>query len=337
MTIRNKIIAACLSLLAMNANAQPQEELQRQESLTEDTTRTEVDTTLYVRVDTLVSVGNSMPNSFVHTKENKITRDTLLYPFFEKLMDRKTQARIVHIGDSHLRGHIWPVVLRHRLEEAWGAQAVEPDEIEYKTSALAKETGKPGLVYHAMGKNGATSYYYCDSTRIETIKSLKPDMIIVSFGTNEAHVRTYKKENHRKNLTELLTRLNEACPDATILLTTPPGAYYTTKIAHTKTVKNKKGKYIKKRYYTYNTTVNVNTPASVKTIKEIAQEQNLALWDQYEIVGGETNACTNWTKANLMKADKVHFTPNGYKVQGLLLGEALLKAYNRNIKKTKTE
>lgn len=292
-----------------------------------------IDSTIYERVDTLVKTEDVMPKTFASTKENLIIREELLYPYFEKVMDRKQPARILHLGDSHLRGHILPVYIKKTLENEWGEQAMLPKNISYKTNALAIESGKPGFVYHAWGKNGATCNYFCDTNRIATAKSLNPDLIILSFGTNEAHVVHYKKELHLKNMTDLVTKLKEACPDAIILLTTPPGSYYTRKIAHYKNRRNKKGKIVKKKYYTYIRKINANLPLAVQTIKEYADENNLPVWDLYEIAGGETNACNNWVNHKLMKEDRVHFTPNGYVLQGKLLGEALLNAYNNNIKK----
>ena len=48
----------------------------------------------------------------------------------------------------------------------------------------------------------------------------------------------------------------------------------------------------------------------------------------YEVVGGKKRACKNWTEAKLMRPDHVHYLPEGYILQGNLLYQALIKAYN---------
>jgi hypothetical protein len=48
----------------------------------------------------------------------------------------------------------------------------------------------------------------------------------------------------------------------------------------------------------------------------------------YNVVGGSLRACKNWQEARLMRPDHVHYLPEGYILQGNLLYEAIIKAYN---------
>lgn len=294
----------------------------------------ETDNNDEVETDTLIPVKDSMPSSFLFTKENTITRAEKLDSFFSKLTGKKEPARIVHLGDSHLRGHILPLVIRHRLETAWGDQAVRPDHITYRTDALATETGNPGFVYHAWGKNGATCSYFCVPQRIARVKSLKPDVIILSFGTNEAHVRRYNADQHLNTLSQLVNMLQAACPQATIMLTTPQGAYYSYRVAHYRTVR-KNRRTVTRRYFTYYRTVNKNTQLAVNTINSFAEKNDLPVWDLYNIAGGSGFACLNWVGGNYMKGDRIHFTAAGYTLQGNLLSQAMIKAYNQYITRKK--
>ena len=50
--------------------------------------------------------------------------------------------------------------------------------------------------------------------------------------------------------------------------------------------------------------------------------------DMYDVVGGKRRACVNWTEAKLMRPDHVHYLPEGYILQGNLLYQALINAYN---------
>ena len=64
------------------------------------------------------------------------------------------------------------------------------------------------------------------------------------------------------------------------------------------------------------------------TIRRYAGDHRLLVWDMYEVVGGKKRACKNWAEAKLMRPDHVHYLPEGYILQGNLLYQALIKAYN---------
>lgn len=105
--------------------------------------------------------------------------------------------------------------------------------------------------------------------------------------------------------------LKTACPDVHFLMTTPPGAY----------VRNgRRGRVI-----------NPRTSLVVENELEFAREHGIAIWDMYDIVGGRQRACLNWNAAKMYQRDKIHFTREGYTLQGLLLHEAFIKAYNNYV------
>ena len=261
-----------------------------------------------LRCMTKVEVNDMMPAGFKSTLDNKIEDPTSsLDAFFEKLGNLDRPVRIVHIGDSHVRGHIFPYMMRHLLEEDFGKEAVMDIVVDYRTSGIAHETGKPGLIYHIIGVNGATCASYNKPERIDEIVSLKPDLIISSFGTNEAHSRYYQSDEYRVQMKSLLSTLRQKCPAVPILMTTPPGAYV------------RKGR---------RRIINTRTPMVVETQKQFSKEFKLALWDMDDIVGGSDHACHNWSEAKMYQRDKIHFTAEGYKLQAQLLHEAFIKAYN---------
>ena len=104
-----------------------------------------------------VEVSNPMPAGFKGTTENTITDPTHeLEPFWQKLSVLDRPLRIVHIGDSHVRGHVYPYIVRRQLEDDFGREAVLDMQVSYRTSGLAQETGAAGIVYHIVGVNGAT-------------------------------------------------------------------------------------------------------------------------------------------------------------------------------------
>ena len=259
-----------------------------------------------------VSVDSPMPAVFRNTTENELTDPAgSLHPFWEKLGALDRPLRIVHIGDSHVRGHVFPYVMRCSLEDDFGSKAVENIPVTYQTSGIARETGSSGVVYHILGVNGATCQSFSTPEHIRQIADLHPDLVILSFGTNEAHGRRYNASEHTAAMNFLIEELKASCPDVAFLMTTPPGAY----------VRNgRRGKII-----------NPRTPLVVENELKFAREHGIAIWDMYDIVGGKQRACLNWNAAKMYQRDKIHFTHEGYTLQGLLLHEAFIKAYNHYV------
>lgn len=253
-------------------------------------------------------LNDPMPADFFHSANNVIEDPShSLVPFLKKLNTMSEPVRIVHIGDSHVRGHVFPFAVRRGLENDFGAEGVHSDTITYRTSGLARETGDPGIVYHILGVNGATNVTFSTEDKVEDIATLHPDLIIVSFGTNEAHSQRYLPQAHEMQIDRLISMLKKACPEAVFLLTTPPGAYVSRRRIRV---------------------VNPRSVVAARVIKDYSREHNLAVWDMYNIVGGKTDACRNWTKHRMIRPDGIHFTVEGYRLQGNLLHQALIKAYN---------
>lgn len=258
-----------------------------------------------------VPVSDTLPPLFKNTKENHILHEEYLFPLFEKLCNQNAPVRIVHLGDSHVRGHVFSVAARRELENVFGREAVFPDSITYRTSAKAQETGKAGLVYHGIGINGATTVQFTSDEYLQEIADLKPDLIILSFGTNESHNKRYNSTEHRQQMDALLTLLYQQCPHTLVMLTTPPGSYIR---------QNRRRKIINQR-----------THVVVDTLLRFAEERQLPVWDLYDIAGGKEKACLNWKNGRYMQRDQVHFTHEGYCLQGTLLAKAIIKAFNHYV------
>ncbi len=261
----------------------------------------------------------SMPSTFRQTQTNQILGSDLLTPFFEKIKKADRPVRVLHLGDSHVRGHVFTVETRQCLEKAWGDSAVYDDKITYKTSALARETGKAGLVYHAYGINGATYAQFNNEQTLSKFDDLNPDLIILSFGTNEAHGPNYTEEWQIQEMDALMATLKERFPEADFLLTTPPGSYWRKRVK--KTLKNGRKTYVTRHI------LNKQVELVAQTQVAYGAEHGIPVWDLYHVVGGADYACRNWRSAGLQRSDYIHYTPEGYILQGKLLAEAILKAY----------
>lgn len=242
-----------------------------------------------------ISAQISFPTTFRETGRNEIIDSiALLSPVFEHLRQVRAglsedTVRIVHIGDSHVRGHIYPQTTGARLTETFGA-----------------------VSYIDKGVNGATCLTFTHPDRIAEIAALKPELLILSFGTNESHNRRYNINVHYNQMDELVKLLRDSLPNVPILFTTPPGSYESFRQRR------------RKRTYA----INPRTATAAETIRRYAKNNRLLVWDMYDVVGGKRRACTNWTEAKLMRPDHVHYLPEGYILQGNLLYQAIIKAYN---------
>lgn len=245
-------------------------------------------------VDTICVPRLALPSAFLQLGDNVVADGLgVLAPFWEKLRLLRTgiltdTVHVVHVGDSHIRGHIFPQTTGGQMQHTFGA-----------------------LAYTDFGINGAFCQTFTRPDRIARIAAMRPDLLILSFGTNESHNRRYNSDAHYRQMDELVRMIREALPDVPILMTTPPGSYDC---------------FRQRRRRTYS--VNPRTAVAARTIHKYADEHGLAVWDMYHVVGGVHRACLNWQEAGLMRPDHVHYMPDGYVLQGELLFQALLKAYN---------
>ena len=175
------------------------------------------------------------------------------------------------------------------------------------------------MVYHAYGINGATYAQFNNEQTLSKFDDLNPDLIILSFGTNEAHGRNYTEEWQIQEMDALQATLRERFPEADFLLTTPPGSYWRKRVKTT--LKNGRKTYVTRHI--------LNEQVEQVALTQVAYgaEHGIPVWDLYHVVGGADYACRNWRSAGLQRSDYIHYTPEGYILQGKLLAEAILKAY----------
>ena len=172
---------------------------------------------------------------------------------------------------------------------------------------LNLENDSNGVIYHAIGVNGAEAFQYVHAKYFsEQTQMLHPDLLIISLGTNEANRRPFNKELTAARLDSLIKQLQQYNPNTPILLTTPPDSYYGRK------------------YY------NPAVSAMHVILIDYGKEHNLPVWDLFSATGG-FKSCYQWKKYKLMRKDGVHFSRAGYELQGNLLYEALMKSYNKYV------
>jgi lysophospholipase L1-like esterase len=167
--------------------------------------------------------------------------------------------------------------------------------------------GNPGILYHAIGVNGARYVDYTDRSYIRRLAMLKPSLLIVSLGTNESYGRNFSRAQFGSQLEAFIRLVKEELPETALLITTPAESY-------------KKTYRDKKRYYVRND--NISHVADV--ISACTREQRIACWDLFTITGGY-NSCKKWFDAGMFGLDRIHFSRKGYSEQGALLYKALVR------------
>jgi lysophospholipase L1-like esterase len=169
------------------------------------------------------------------------------------------------------------------------------------------ENGQPGVLYHTVGVNGAQYSHYKAATYFaEQTKGLAPNLIVISLGTNEAFAPRLTGEEFYSQIDGLVQSLRKANPEASILLTTPADSF---KSYRRRRVPNPKMAEVR------------------ETILRYATDHQLPCWDLYGITG----PATYWQKNHLIQRDGVHYTRQGYELQGRLLYDALMNSFNQYV------
>jgi lysophospholipase L1-like esterase len=156
--------------------------------------------------------------------------------------------------------------------------------------------------------NGATASQYLRSSVFQNqLTDLNAKLTVISFGTNDCYTYSSRfcsacvKEDFKK----IIQRIKRQDSSISILITTPSDHFF------------------KRRYS------NKNIEKLCKVLYEVAEEEDVALWDLYQVMGGK-NSILEWQKESLARRDLIHFTKEGYELQGKLLYEALMHHYEHD-------
>ena len=185
------------------------------------------------------------------------------------------------------------------------AEQTEAGQSSVTINGLILQNGDPGILYSSVGINGAHFSDYNNSPLFYSqLKVLKPDLVIISLGTNEGANIKVTEDEIIASASAMIQSIRLVNPESCILIATPTDDYYRKKY---------KNPYLE---------------AVHRALIKTAEMENVACWDLYNITGG-FGSCTEWRKAAMMQSDGVHFNKMGYTVQGSLLYKALIDGYLR--------
>ncbi len=175
----------------------------------------------------------------------------------------------------------------------------------FTLDGFSLETAYSGITYSAMGINGAevASWLTCHLLE-KQLRAFEPDMFVVSLGTNDAYTSDFDSAGFALNYKLFIHDLQKAFPGVPIIATTPGD------------------------HYLYRRYLNFNTLKVVKTINTLAPEMNFSVWNFNQIMGG-LNSILLWQKNLLARRDRVHYSQQGYMLQGDLFFNAFLKEWDK--------
>ncbi len=173
------------------------------------------------------------------------------------------------------------------------------------------ENSDPGITYHAIGVNGAGTYSYLRCAYFKDhLRELKPDVVIFGIGINDAAGYGFSPEAFQGNYRQLMGMVREVNPQAMMVLITNNDSFR----------RMRRGRYA----------VNPNGLVVRDAMRYLAQTEGCGVWDFFTVMGG-LQSMAIWQSNGLAQADKVHFTPTGYRLMGDLMFSAILKSYEKHL------
>jgi lysophospholipase L1-like esterase len=122
-----------------------------------------------------------------------------------------------------------------------------------------------------------------------------PSLVILAYGTNEANSHLWTAEQYRADLTAIIDRIRRATPAASLLMIGPPDCGRLP-LLHLSEV--------------------------IDIQREIAASQHVAFWDWRLHMGGP-GIVRRWVLAGLSQQDYIHLTPEGYRLLGKMVFDAI--------------
>jgi len=167
---------------------------------------------------------------------------------------------------------------------------------------------EPGIYYAALGANGAStqSVLRCQQFA-EQLKTLQPDLVILSLGVNDVQGKIFSSEDYIAHYDSIVSLIRKASPTCAILFNTITDNYVRRKTP------NKKSATVEECIY------------------KLTEKHNAALWDIFAVMGGY-KSIFKWQQAGLARKDKVHFTAKGYHIFGDMMFEAIMRSYYYNFR-----
>ena len=135
---------------------------------------------------------------------------------------------------------------------------------------------------------------------LDQIELLKPDLLICSFGTNEAYNVNWNPATYRQALVEFIQDVKSKFPETVFLFTSPPDTRSQKRI-----------------------------PKFQQEVVQTLSELPAAFYDLNQVMGG-FGSSADWVKNGCFLKDQLHLTKEGYQLQAKLFVLALFKSWGES-------
>jgi len=204
-----------------------------------------------------------------------------------------------------------------------GTQTLEiiADAPGIRITSWGIERRHQGVLFDSFGVSGATIdiFNHWDPSLVQwDLKQLRPSLIIVAYGTNEAFKSDFDATTYKQVFAQVLKSLRQMAPEASILVVGPPGG--------------ERNSSSQKRSESTGSTGRWETPESVTEVRYIQHDTAIefgdAYWDWAGVLGG-TPCFNRWVYADppLVRSDHIHFTVLGYETSAKALFNFLMDGY----------
>ncbi len=166
--------------------------------------------------------------------------------------------------------------------------------------------GNRGARVSSIGVNGATYHHYSQNILFRNqLEMLRPDLVIISLGTNEAFQSNFDDTLFFDEVLNLVQMIQSMESKPLVMLTTPPAV----------SIRKSSGK---KSYFAPNPTV----PAIREVILDVGKRLEIPVYDLYSAMGG-ANSMKDWSQLGMTDKKQIHFSPKGYRILGESMSHAI--------------
>ena len=168
----------------------------------------------------------------------------------------------------------------------------------------------PGISYHAIGVNGASteSYLRCQDFAMH-LEAVAPDLVIFGIGINDAYgpADGFDPSVFARRYDSLMTAFEAANPKVVFLFMTNNDSYYRRRFPNPNALK-------------------VQT-----TMYQLATVRDGGYWDLFQLMGG-LGSIDAWLNKGLAKKDRIHLSREGYSLQAALFTEAFAQLWLQHLR-----
>lgn len=158
---------------------------------------------------------------------------------------------------------------------------------------------KSGVLYHSLGVGGSPFEAVLNLEKLrEQSEVLRPDLVILDYGTNNILYENKVAENLPKSVSKAISNFREINPEILIVLTSTQDLIY-------------RGRQID---------AGIEFAAAMDSL---AKANKVLFWNYYDLSGGY-GQIKNWEQAGYAQKDYIHLTNKGYRLKGYWWNASIL-------------